>query len=203
MAIEDWGTVQAAQNRVEVEGVSPALLNRRDTATVRAWEISRLEVPAEGTQAEYIPPDIPFDSNTPSSNFAKHGTSQVLDDTSAGLVCDRPAEDAVSAASSARNATPLVDKWLCEHPNCGRAFTHRHKLNRHRKYHIKPHKCLESSCAFRQVAFSLKKDLIRHQAMHSGRRFYCHHPGCRYAFGSAEGFTRQDNLKRHIAAQHS
>jgi len=75
--------------------------------------------------------------------------------------------------------------------------------SRHRKYHIKQHKCLEPSCASRQVTFSLEKDLIRHQAKHNRRRFHCHHTKFRNAFGGAKGgFTRQDNLKRHIAAQH-
>lgn len=150
-----------------------------------------------------MPPDLTFDSNTPSLTFTKYGTGLVLDDSPAGPGCDRPTEGVVTKASSARDTASSADQWLCEHPNCGRAFTHRHKLNRHRKYHIKPHKCLEPSCASRQVAFSLEKDLIRHQAKHNGRRFYCHHAGCRHTFGGAEGgFTRQDNLKRHIAAQH-
>ncbi|KAH8766516.1 hypothetical protein BGZ57DRAFT_856949 [Hyaloscypha finlandica] len=200
MELEGWDTIQ---NTIDVEGMGPAALDGRDTTTIRASNILELEIPEEGTQVAYMPPDLTFDYITPSSTFTKHGTSLVLDNSPARPVRDRPAEDVVVQAGSARNAASWADEWLCEHPNCGRAFTHRHKLNRHRKYHIKQHKCLEPSCASRQVTFSLEKDLIRHQAKHNGRRFYCHHTKCRNAFGGAKGgFTRQDNLKRHIAAQH-
>lgn len=125
---EDWDTVQPAQNTEEVEGMGPAALDGRDTTTIRAWDLLELEIPEEGTQVAYMPPDLTFDSNTPPSTFIKHGTSLVLDDSLAGPVFDRPAEGVVAKASLARNAASSADQWLCEHLNCGRAFTHRHKL---------------------------------------------------------------------------
>lgn len=76
--------------------------------------------------------------------------------------------------------------------------------SRHKKYHIKPFRCLEEACAADDVAFSLEKDLTRHQAQHNGRRFYCPHHDCAYApRGRANGFTRKDNLRRHVLKQHS
>ncbi|TVY83859.1 hypothetical protein LSUE1_G004641 [Lachnellula suecica] len=95
--------------------------------------------------------------------------------------------------------TPSVNEWLCDFDNCDQSFTHRHKLNRHRKYHRKDYPCLHSPCASRSIAFSLQKDLIRHQTKHNGRRIYCPRGGCSYALGGTEGgFTRRDNLKRHM-----
>jgi hypothetical protein len=75
--------------------------------------------------------------------------------------------------------------------------------SRHRKYHLKPYRCLDPSCSTRGTAFSLNKDLVRHESQHNGRRFYCSHSGCSYAFGGGKrGFSRQDNLKRHTTTQH-
>jgi hypothetical protein len=128
MPLVGWDTVQPAQNTVEVEGLCPAVLDGRDKTTIRAWDTLELEIPEEGTQAAYIPPDLTFDSNTPSSTFTKHGTSLVLDDSLAGHGCEVPTEGALTKASSARDAASSADQWLCEHLNCGRAFTHRHKL---------------------------------------------------------------------------
>jgi len=91
----------------------------------------------------------------------------------------------------------------CEYPNCGQSFSHRYKLNKHRKYHSKLYCCLDPSCLARKVAFSREQDLIRHQSQHNGRRFYCSHADCVYAInGAKNGFTRKDNLKRHLNNQH-
>jgi hypothetical protein len=106
-------------------------------------------------------------------------------------------------SSSASNNTTSAEEWHCNFTNCGKSFTHRHKLNRHRKYHSKPYACLDPSCSRRNKSFSLKKDLDRHQAKHNGQRFHCPHGSCNYSIGGAEGgFTRKDNLKRHIREQH-
>jgi len=90
-------------------------------------------------------------------------------------------------------------QWFCEHANCGRLFSKRHDLNRHKKYHAKPHRCREPSCMARNVAFSLQKDLVRHEASHNGQSYFCPSTGCKYATdGSAGGFPRKDNMMRHI-----
>ncbi|CZR52627.1 uncharacterized protein PAC_02504 [Phialocephala subalpina] len=95
------------------------------------------------------------------------------------------------------------DGWVCEYPECNRSFSQRHKLNRHQKYHTKPHRCLESGCIGRRIAFSLEKDLIRHQSQHNGCRFFCSYVDCSHSIdGLNGGFTRKDNLKRHLTNQH-
>jgi len=122
--------------------------------------------------------------------------------------------------TSASNDTTSAEEWHCDFPNCERSFTHQHKLkyvhvvpnisfnkltrpSRHRKYHIKPYRCLDPLCSSLHKAFSLRKDLIRHQASHTGRRFYCQHTGCSYSISApGGGFTRKDNLKRHIMNRH-
>jgi hypothetical protein len=132
---------------------------------------------------------------------------------------ERPSSNDVQS-SSASNDTNTAEEWFCNFSNCRKSFTHRHKLkfvhdvhgtfvhqltypSRHRNYHIKPYQCLDPSCATRRIAFSLEKDLIRHQSKHKGRRFYCHHVDCSYAIAGTEGgFTRNDNLKRHLIKRH-
>jgi hypothetical protein len=54
---------------MDVEGMGPATLDGRDTTTIRASEILELEIPEEGTQVAYMPPDLTFDYITPSSTF--------------------------------------------------------------------------------------------------------------------------------------
>ncbi|KAH8682809.1 hypothetical protein BGZ60DRAFT_511912 [Tricladium varicosporioides] len=97
----------------------------------------------------------------------------------------------------------ITEEWICDFIDCGKSFTHCYKLNRHKKYHMKKHRCTDPSCVTRNVAFALRKDLERHQAKHNGRQFYCMHAGCIYASGGTEGgFTRKDNLRRHFARKH-
>ncbi|KAH6712161.1 hypothetical protein BKA61DRAFT_80824 [Leptodontidium sp. MPI-SDFR-AT-0119] len=92
----------------------------------------------------------------------------------------------------------------CDYPSCGRLFQKRHDLNRHKKYHFKPFKCPTPSCAARNVAFSLAKDLLRHQRSHSDERHFCPHVGCFAAVGGKfTGFARDDNWRRHLKNQHT
>ncbi|KAM3086348.1 hypothetical protein ACMFMG_000483 [Clarireedia jacksonii] len=111
--------------------------------------------------------------------------------------------------SSSARTTPSAEErvsgqeWFCEYPNCGRSFSHRYKRTKHEQYHKKPYHCPDPSCLLRQVAFSREQDLVRHQSQHNGRRFHCPHANCVYAIGGAkDGFTRRDNLKRHLANKH-
>ena len=158
-----------------------AKLGERNSTTIQGLDTLELEIPEEMPQVTFVSPDLTFDSDTPSSTLTKGNTSLIRKSSAAEGGYYEPAN--TDAAS--------VDEWPCEHPNCGRVFTHRHKLkyvcstrksfisianfltlrSRHRKYHLKLKKCFEPSCASRQVAFSLEKDLIRHQAKHNGCRF--------------------------------
>ncbi|KAF8856399.1 hypothetical protein BDZ45DRAFT_476037 [Acephala macrosclerotiorum] len=132
--------------------------------------------------------------NLASSSYQRAGGSS-RESLSSDIVMSKPVFHPASSTSE--------DEWSCSYPNCGRTFTRRHKLNRHQKYHSKLHRCLEATCRARDVAFSLEKDLVRHQAQHNGRRFYCHYDECSHSVNGAQGgFTRRDNLKRHITNQH-
>lgn len=172
------------------------------------WYGMELEISEEATQwSPQTTPDFNTSSSTPTTEDSMTmALSNVLLTSvpHASSLEDKqpPLPDMAAARSSpaASNTIP-ANEWSCRY--CGESFTHRHKLNRHQKYHFKPYKCIEISCSARSVAFSLEKDLVRHQARHNGRRFYCHHAGCGSAYGGPEGgFTRKDNLKRHIATQH-
>ncbi|PMD59493.1 uncharacterized protein K444DRAFT_412886 [Hyaloscypha bicolor E] len=150
-----------------------------------------LEISEEGAQ---VPIGAPSTSTIPSPSSTSYDMNPSK---------SHDTESSQELASPALKATPSGDKWLCEFTNCGKCFSHRHKLNRHRKYHLKPYRCLDPSCSTRGIAFSLNKDLARHHSQHSGQRLYCPHRGCSYAFGGGEnGFSRKDNLKRHIKTRH-
>jgi hypothetical protein len=191
----------------EEQGANQTGDERRDPMEL---EISaqRLQAPTEFTPISTIP--------------ALASMTEVMSlstDDSPGVQFDERQSSNEVQSSSASNDTESRE-WLCNFPNCRKSFTHRHKLkfvhdvhetfvhqlicsSRHTKYHIKPHQCLDPSCATRRVALSLEKDLIRHQSKHNGRRFYCHHVGCSYAItGTEGGFTRNDNLKRHLTNRH-
>lgn len=128
IAMEDWDALQPAQDAVEADGMRPKPVADRDTSTIRPWDILELEIPEEVTQVVAMLPDLISDSNTPSSTFTKHGTSQGSGNSLASPICDRPTGDSIPKAGSADNATPSADQWLCEHLSCGRVFSHRHKL---------------------------------------------------------------------------
>jgi len=200
--------------------------NERDTTTTQVQDLLAIQQP-EGHSQVNLPPNLFFDFSTPpSSDSTRNETDFALDYTSEDLGSFRSAEGAITSVSSESNAASSSNQLLCEEPNCERVFTHLHDLkyvimpydeiprpkvfghlltsySRHKRYHIKPHECLEPGCAKKGVAFSLPKDLIRHQAKHNGRRFYCHYAGCGHAVSGVKGgFTRQDNLKRHINSKH-
>jgi len=202
MGWSGWDTVQPARNAAEVERMETAEWDGHDKTSFQRRNTPELEISEEAAQTAFVSPNLTFGSNTTSSSSAKEERSLMPRVSTVKHGSSGPAKD-FATSSQALSGTPAAEEWLCQHPNCGRTFTHRHKLNRHRKCHLKPHKCLDPSCADRRVAFSLKKDLIRHQAKHNGRRFYCQNVGCRNALGGIEGgFTRKDNLQRHVATQH-
>ncbi|RFU27846.1 hypothetical protein B7463_g8482, partial [Scytalidium lignicola] len=88
----------------------------------------------------------------------------------------------------------------CTQPGCKSEFKDRHALNHHLRYHQKRYECPHPSHT-EKVAFSLEKDLKRHQKTHNSEsereleRHYCQYCG--------EGFTRADNKKRHEDTKHS
>lgn len=115
-----------------------------------------------------------------------------------------PCSEGSQSESPSHDLSAAGEVWHCDYDGCLRSFSHRYKLNRHKQYHTKPYRCEEDSCITTMVAFALSKDLVRHQARHSGRRLYCLHESCPHAIsGTQNGFTRRDNLQRHMRRKHS
>lgn len=73
--------------------------------------------------------------------------------------------------------------------------------SRHAKRHTRPFKCTVNGCGW---AFALKKDLDRHRKTKHPQmveRFvplYCPFERCKYSEGMGRGFSRADNLNRHV-----
>ncbi|KAN0095982.1 hypothetical protein V8E51_014787 [Hyaloscypha variabilis] len=159
------------------------------------WEWPANPVELEVPQEEGA---IPMGSSTSTSTLPPLSSTN-NDMTSS----NSPEEVSDTQATLSSKDTPSGDEWSCDFANCGKRFSHRHKLNRHKKYHLKPYRCLDPLCSARGIGFSLNKDLVRHQSQHSGQRYYCPNRTCNYALGGGEnGFSRQDNLKRHIKTRH-
>ncbi|KAF9926186.1 hypothetical protein FBU30_004187 [Linnemannia zychae] len=82
--------------------------------------------------------------------------------------------------------------FVCDHPDCGRAFNRLYNLRSHRDTHdpnaVRHFNCDEPGCS---RAFTRKHDLQRHRSsVHQGmRRFQC--DTC------SKSFSRQDGLRRH------
>lgn len=82
----------------------------------------------------------------------------------------------------------------CNFEGCGRIYEDRRLLRQHQRSHVKPFSCNEGSCS---IAFSIKRDLQRHQAsVHEKRCLFC--PHCQRTING----NRKDNLKRHIRKHH-
>jgi len=166
---------------------------------VEWWGSQELEISEEDDQLS----KESISSSLRSISTLTNESSNLSPKASAGEGCQDGIQSMPGRAMQVPKNTASVKEWLCEYPNCGRSFTHRYRLNKHQKYHSKQHWCLEPSCLASRVTFSREQDLFRHQSQHNGRRFYCSHSDCSYAIdGSKDGFTRKDNLKRHLTTQH-
>ena len=108
-----------------------AVPHEPDTTT-QAWDVPELEIPEEDPQLVgldfWLPPDLTFEFDTPSSSVTRHERSLPVDDTSEDLRTPNWAEGVINGASLAPDAASSRPQWLCKEPNCGRGFTHRHKL---------------------------------------------------------------------------
>ncbi|KAF1948253.1 hypothetical protein CC80DRAFT_328033 [Byssothecium circinans] len=104
-----------------------------------------------------------------------------------------------SRRPSHRRQAPRPGGFPCPFEGCGKTFDRACDVKRHQKTHLsrteRPHKC-----AICDEGFLYPKDLARHQNKHTAAQgtLFCHVPGC-----GSEGFSRKDNLLRHIRKQHS
>jgi len=157
------------------------------------------EETAQSSQSEVSPSSAAFTSLSSGSSSTLHAVDHGPESSS-----PPKSPETNAAASILPGGNGSRGEWQCDHLECRRTFPKRHDMNRHKKYHLKPYKCHASSCRIQDVGFSLKKDLIRHQASHSSHRYHCPHTKCAYANGGQSGgFTRKDNLRRHINTRHA
>ncbi|CAI2369307.1 unnamed protein product [Moneuplotes crassus] len=73
--------------------------------------------------------------------------------------------------------------YSCDHPGCGKSFTNKHSLKRHKTTHD-PNK--KYKCDVCSKSFSLPQYLKEHKVVHTDKRpFVCKFPGCGKSFRQA------------------
>ena len=86
---------------------------------------------------------------------------------------------------------PLTQAYTCEEPGCGKTFSDRFKLGRHRRSH---NMCRLPGCA---EAFASRKKLLMHEHRHLKQRSHpCPVPKC------GKAFRAKADLKRHMKVLH-
>lgn len=90
-------------------------------------------------------------------------------------------------------------QFCCLVPGCGKSFTTKKKLGRHRKSHTRPHQCKHCS-----KAFGSRDGLRRHERTHTGEKPYACPCGRRFADPSTmrRHFRRMQKRKdpKHLGA---
>ncbi|KAG0283940.1 hypothetical protein BGZ96_011694 [Linnemannia gamsii] len=105
---------------------------------------------------------------------------------------NKRSSNGVASSKKASSNSDSYRPYVCEHPDCGRAFNRLFNLRSHVRTHDpnseRPYVCEEVDC---NKAFTRKHDLQRHQtSVHQGqRRYVC--DTCK------KSFSRQDGLRRH------
>lgn len=114
-----------------------------------------------------------------------------------------PGNNTMQRTVSSSTSHLSIANYTCEH--CRKTYAKRHFLNQHMKLHTKPTTCPIPQCSHRTVG---NRDMDRHLlAQHPGSneaqrlkcpRFLCPVRDC----SAKKGFTRQDNLRRHLRKSH-
>lgn len=84
--------------------------------------------------------------------------------------------------------------FFCNRENCTKRYRSNSRRTKHLRSHYKPVHCLYSGCGYRCAQ---RKEMLKHLiSRHSVEKPYYPCPVCR------EGFTRQDNQRRHLDEIH-
>lgn len=110
-----------------------------------------------------------------------------------------PYSDVRNSASPYNGSAGSPGTYACE--QCGRGFDQVHKLNHHKRYHDRPHKCGHKGC---DKQFGTKTHLDRHinDKHNKTRKYHCLEPTCPYSRTGGKAFPRKDNWRRHMINKH-
>ncbi|XP_048208068.1 Krueppel-like factor 17 [Perognathus longimembris pacificus] len=100
-----------------------------------------------------------------------------------------PQRQAENNVSIRRRSAPVLRPYVCEHMNCGKAYTKRSHLLSHQRKHTgeKPYKCQWENCTW---SFFRSDELARHMRRHTRHRPHqCKQCG--------RSFMRSDHLRQH------
>jgi hypothetical protein len=67
-------------------------------------------------------------SFVPDSASTTEDTSPSREDSLAIQNPERPSNNDVQSSSASRDSNSAFEDWFCDFPNCGKSFTHRHKM---------------------------------------------------------------------------
>ncbi|KAL2757829.1 hypothetical protein ACRALDRAFT_1061121, partial [Sodiomyces alcalophilus JCM 7366] len=134
------------------------------------------------------------------SMLSAHATPHTqLSETSPSAISEPSYADIRNSTSPYNGVSGSPGRHTCGH--CGRTFDQAHKLNHHRRYHERPHKCTHEGC---NKQFGTKTHLERHinDKHNKLRKYHCLEPSCPYSKVGGKAFPRKDNWRRHMINKH-
>ncbi|KAH6710089.1 hypothetical protein EV126DRAFT_518370 [Verticillium dahliae] len=147
----------------------------------------------------------PSDHTTPMASGMSSGPSvQNTPNTHLTEITPSPRSDGIpdirNSSSPYAGSSGSPRSYACD--QCHRSFDQVHKLNHHKRYHDRPHKCEHKGC---DKQFGTKTHLDRHiNDKHTKlHKFHCLDPTCLYSKVGGKGFPRKDNWRRHMINKHS
>ncbi|PNS21457.1 Transcription factor IIIA [Sphaceloma murrayae] len=189
-------------------------------------------VPADGVELSSKRLRTAALSQSQASAGVNSGSSSPRDHVSPSIISSRDNQDdeSVSSAPTTQPGTPKYPrrekKFICDYPNCGKAYTRPVRLSEHQRTHTneRPFVCDRDNCG---KAFLRDSHLKAHVKSHHEdlRDYKCDWPDCEKAFATGQrlrehkkrheereqckcndcgqSFRRQETLDRHVAAVHS